>query len=538
MTNATFDTTPGIAVIDAVAAEKWTASGAISELVDNAFGKIRGDASQVVINYDRSKNPHIMTIIDNGRGMDHIGRLFKLANGSGIGIGDIGRWGSGGTKALMWLATDIRIWSMQNGNVMHDHIRWQDHKEEWPRVNDSWEPASLRNTPTALFQLGHGTMIELKVRSKRTVHADAVQRDLEETYSPGLRKGKGIKWITVTKGRELTRTLRGDLLQLPEDPKRIVNFNIAIDLGKEQPHLPVSGTVALIDDLPFKHSNIAIGFGHRIIFRTRACYQSIDGQKKYSGAGIGGWLDLGHGWQEYLTTVKDEINDDHIRAALMNHVFNEIEPLLKQVEEDQLSMLLDGIAIDLCTAIGNLNQNTDNLVGYADMRALPPLRDDSVNPIIPDPPVSGDNVISISPPKVVEDDPNKDGPNNKKERPIPPVAQIRLDRQTDDFLDHALCRVPITSDRDNIVSILVNKEHPVVLELLQSKPLNRMALHLMLTRELAAALIDHPLLQTRILSPKIRHLLEVFPDNGSRERYLARILMDSARRPKVESDAA
>jgi len=532
----TWDTTPGFDLVSAVAAEKWTASGATSELVDNALGRIRGDAKRVIIIHNRTKRQ--LTVLDDGRGMDHIGQLFQLANGSGVGVDDIGRWGSGGTKALMWLANEVAIWSLRDGKVMRDRIRWKDYqgKTEWPTVNNRWEEASLRNTPTMLHELGHGTMIEMKIRDERVINSDVVQRDLEQTYAPGLRHGKAIKWITLTKGRDYTRDLHPEQLQMPSDKNKIVDFNLKVRIDGEKV-LPASGKVALIDDLPFKQSNVAIGFGHRIIFHTRACYQSQDGEKRYSGAGVGGWLDLGHGWQDYLTLAKDEINDDRVRAVLMHHIFTKIEPLLKQIEQDQLSLILDGIALDLGSALGNVNEHIERLAGFADKPALLEFKDSSVSAIIPDPPTN----VTFPKPKVVENDPNREGEHDPQKRFMPPVTRIKLVKQTDTEMDHALCSIDeeVMSERDAAteIAIQVNIEHEVVLEMLQGRPTNKMALNLMLTRELAAALSHHPKLMDRILAPRIKRVLNQLGENGARERYLARALMDSARRPKADEAA-
>jgi len=423
---------------------------------------------------------------------------------------------------------------------MRDRIRWKDHlgKNQWPEINDRWEDASLRNTPSELFHLGHGTMIEMKVRDERTINSDVVQRDLEETYAPGLRHGKSIKWITITKGRVFPRDLRSSQLEMPTDPKKVVEFNLNIRVGDTI--LPARGKVGLIEDLPFKQSNVAIGFGHRIIFRTRACYQSNDGERKYSGAGVGGWLDLGHGWQDYLTLAKDEINDDRVRAVLMDHIFTKVEPLLKQIEQDQLSLILDGIALELSGALGNVNEHIERLAGYADKRALLDFKDDSIDLVIPDPPLQQDKErLKLVQPKVVENDLKREGEHDPQLRPMPPVTRISLSKESDESMDHALCRISenVINDRDTDIEIEVNIEHDVVLEMLQGRPTNKMALNLMLTRELAAALSAHPKLMDRVLSPKIKRVLDQLQENGARERYLARALMDCARRPRVDAAA-
>jgi hypothetical protein len=63
----------------AVEAERqWTPHGAIAELVDNSFGPMRGNANKVIISFDRKART--IEVLDDGQGMDHIGRsCFRAA---------------------------------------------------------------------------------------------------------------------------------------------------------------------------------------------------------------------------------------------------------------------------------------------------------------------------------------------------------------------------------------------------------------------------------------------------------------------------
>src|SRR5262245_9109914 len=102
-----------------LANRNWHVKTAISELVDNALGKLRGDAKHVKIIHDTTKR--ILTVFDDGNGMPHLVKAFRLGDSAGIGPEDIGRYGCGGTIAMIWLAYRVRIWTMQDdGRVMHD----------------------------------------------------------------------------------------------------------------------------------------------------------------------------------------------------------------------------------------------------------------------------------------------------------------------------------------------------------------------------------------------------------------------------------
>jgi len=78
-----------------------------------------------------------------------------------------------------------------------------------------------------------------------------------------------------------------------------------------------------------------------------------------------------------------------------------------------------------------------------------------------------------------------------------------------------------------------NKDHEVIQELLKSRPINRMGLNLLITREIAAALCDRPALLQRVLTSKLKRKLETANGQTKQERLLARLLMDSTRRTKL-----
>lgn len=523
----TFDTTPKTEFLTGLASQKWNPAGALAELVDNSFGELRGNAKHVLITYDRRKS--IITVLDDGVGMDHVGRLFQLGNTIGRGPNDIGKYGSGGTMAILWLPTEVAVWTMRNRMVMHDRIVWKDHigKKDFPQINDVWERASLRNTPTALLEQGHGTMIEMKLRPQRSIQADNIQRELQRIYAPGLRYGKVIKWLTIAKGgRDYLQTLSGEPFELPEDPRRIVHFNL--NVRHDEKLLPVQGTVALTEGLPYSQSLVSIGFGHRVIFSTRECYASHDGETSYSGSGVGGWLDLGDGWQDYLSTTKDAINDDVLRTALMHHVFTKIEPLLKQTEEDRLSIILDGMSLELTDMLTGTQElalavgedDSDEWVPASTKVTYPSLREPKLKPFEAFP-----FQVKVEVPK-----PEKFPGEGHRDKP---VTRIQLHPVSDADMIGALCRLEILSDNETNLRVEINKELDVIQELLKARPINRMALHLLVTREIASALVEHPAMVKRSLAPKIIRVLDALPDNAQKERKLARILMDSARRPKL-----
>jgi hypothetical protein len=527
----------------AMANQRWTVAGAVSELVDNSTGELRGNADLVEIKYDTRKR--ILTVFDNGQGMKHIGDLFRLGETIGMGPRDIGRYGSGGTMALIWLADKVTIHSMRKRLVCHDTVSWKEIMEADSLaevfINDRWERATMGNTPMQLFEAGHGTLIEMHVRPERIFQANHVQQELGKAYAPAVRHGKVLKWITLGRGGTFEQTISDTSLVLPTDPEHRIDFNLVIKTP-EGDRLPVEGSVGLIDDLPFSQSNVAIGFGPRVIYRTRECYEShkadiarllgveLDDDEedvRYSGNGVAGWLDLGDGWQKFLTTTKDGITDDRIRITLMQHVFDQIRPLLEKTEEERLAVVFEGIALELEGALNDLAMDKfkveSAVAKQAGGRRGP---DEGVKPE-PDP----DNPIPDIQPKQ-----EKIEGEQPEERP--PVSRISIHRETDSVLHGGLCRMEVISQYENTFRIEVNKDHPVVQSILMERPMQKVALHLMLTREMASALLQHDVVAKRVLPEDLIKRLEQIEDADGlqRERTLARILMDSARRPRPDND--
>src|SRR5215471_18642521 len=173
-----FDTTPKPAFLLAMQNQKWTVAGALSELVDNSFGPGRGNATRVHITHDTKHRT--ITVLDNGVGMESIGRLFQLGNTIGRTPGDIGLYGAGGTMAILWLASRVEVWTLRDGQVSHDEVRWAEWftASSFPHIDDRWIAATLANTPADLLNLGHGTLVRVHLLPARTFHAPNVRKAL------------------------------------------------------------------------------------------------------------------------------------------------------------------------------------------------------------------------------------------------------------------------------------------------------------------------------------------------------------------------
>jgi hypothetical protein len=201
-----FNRTPKPAMLRSVQNERWNVSGALAELLDNSFGPGRGNATAVTIFHDLTART--LTVLDNGRGMDAIGRLFQHGNSIGHSIGDIGEYGAGGTKALLWLAARVSIWTLREQMVQHDNVIWKNwfnlDSFDDANVSNDWHRANILNTPPELLAIGHGTLIRMHLLPTRSLRVNKIVRDLARFYSTGLRKGGTFPGWRVARGDRRT----------------------------------------------------------------------------------------------------------------------------------------------------------------------------------------------------------------------------------------------------------------------------------------------------------------------------------------------
>jgi hypothetical protein len=286
-----FNCTPKPAMLRSVQNERWTVSGALAELLDNSFGPGRGNATAVTIFHDLAART--LTVLDNGRGMDAIGRLFQHGNSIGRSIGDIGEYGAGGTKALLWLASRVSIWTLREQMVQNDRVIWKNwfnlDSFDNANVSNDWHRVNSSNIPPELLAIGHGTLITLHLLPTRSLRVNNIVRDLARIYSTGLRKGRQISWVTFRKGAPVETTELADPFATPSEQSRTTTFDLVLDHRGER--LPVHGSVTFDESTPQSESRVQIGFGYRMIRTTTDCFQSRDGEEKYAGIGVSGWLD-------------------------------------------------------------------------------------------------------------------------------------------------------------------------------------------------------------------------------------------------------
>ena len=498
-----FDTTPDPHFLYGMKHQSWTLTGALAEFVDNSFGPGRGNADTCEITYNPTNRT--LGIVDDGVGMTSIGRLFQLGNTIGRSPGDIGLYGSGGTMALLWLASTAAVYTLVDGKVSSDTVTWKEwiDKRQFPQINDTWKPANYSTCPTDLLAKGHGTAIVIKLDSSRNKpNPSHVKRDLAKIYGPGIRAGKRIIWTTLGKSGG-TETLT-DTSYAAADDDKTVSLDFIVTYGDDD--LPVSGSVSLVEGLPMTESGISIGYGVRVITKTKDCFVSPDGMRRFSGSGVAGYLDLGDGWQPYLSTTKDRINDGPLWDALMSFVFEKIEPLLEESDDEKLTLELEDIALSLQDALAGTATVT---VPKKVAEVLAPEGTGMGEPLQP---------VDDTP----KDDDVTDESDVSTEKPAKPT--ILIYKESEETIGAVLCRSDLIK---NFISVSVNKDHDLIQLALKSKPTNRMLLNQIVVNEIAVQLATNQEMCALVFKPKVYASIADAVDDREKQRLIVKLLTDN-----------
>lgn len=505
------DMTPDPRFLRGLQNQRWTAAGAISELVDNAFGEGRGNASDVSIVWDATNR--VLQVLDSGQGMTpDASSLFQLGNTIGRVVGDIGEFGSGGTMALIWLGQKASVWTLRDGKVSSGSVDWDEciRKRTWPQVDTLWYPATATNCPTALLEREHGTLIRLEVPRKRSLNTSHIRRDLARNYGPALRHGRRLSWKSVGRGAVAEEsTLHDELLTIP-DP---LPLSVGLEVGGEI--LTATGQAGIIRGLTLSKSAIAVCFGPRVLTFTKDCFRSPDGSESFSGIGVTGFIDLQHGWQPFLSTTKTAIDDSRVEAALMSSLYEQLKPILEEVDRENQMLILDDLALELQQMFdGKLKVEVDH-GGVLDPDRPGTERVGTKR--------SGEPAVTM--------------PSEPASRKDDGAVQLALTRLDEKNMEGLLCRIEIRGESH--LEGFINEDHEFVQAAIAERPPNRRALHKMVVDAVATAVLtERPQLLTRMFPKPV---IEEFESRDVRYRhgFLVRLLIDRVREwDKVDQDVA
>jgi Histidine kinase-, DNA gyrase B-, and HSP90-like ATPase len=449
-------------ILHGIRSRKWSIPDAISELIDNSFGELRGKADTVTIQWDAKKR--ILGILDNGRGMKDVADLFTLGEGTISGAGDNGVFGMGGSEALLWLADHAVVETLRaeliGGRVARGRANWKNcvERQDFPTIDSQWRPATPATCTTELLDRGHGTLILLRLRDGLRVYPEVIRDQLSRRYGVGLRTGRRILWVDGV-GEEAVITPVQPWN--PGEMKDVITATVTIEQG-----LSAHVVAGRVDGLSVRHSKLAVNYLYRQIKETTEGFGRIV-------QGAVGYVDLSPEWLQCLTTTKDDIREDcrQLEAELMRQIAEILRPLVEQLEQAKLEKVFTNVKINLKRKL----QFGIQQVTTAD-------RDGVESDVIDVPgelPGGGHGVDGDGSPRP-----------RKPRKPEQLAAQIDIEQVTDDELDGLLCRVEVGRvGETRTAKGFINKDHELVKMALLAEPINQRLLEHILIAALSTEIV-------------------------------------------------
>jgi hypothetical protein len=472
--------------------QKWTAHEALAELIDNSFGELRGKASIVWMAWSQRKR--MLTVLDNGQGMNDVIDLFTVGQGTISGPGDIGLYGYGGSAALLWLADVADVYTLRDGRVAHGSADWKQciELQQFPDIDKTWRKASITNCPTELLEQHHGTLIRLHAKKDLRIFPDVIQERLSRIFSVGLRNQRHIQWDN------LDPPSIGSALH-PWSPGTIENpitATITLDNG-------LSATVHAgpVPGLAIDKSKLSVNFLYRQIKETTQGFG-----RPVQGAF--GYVDLSPQWLSYLTPTKDDINEDgrEYEDQLMGRIAELLADLIDQLQRAKRAKIFNNVKVNLKVKFER---------GF-----------------IAKTPSGGGHGNGPGPSQHKGPEPSPHREKNETK-----AAEIEIEEATEQETGGLLCTVLLhTNDGKAAAKAFVNKEHKTVVAALDSEPVNQMLLEQLLVEALGKELVKQDaLVAFGLLSQRqLDDLLQKY-DNEPLDllQWIIRLLTDG-----IESEVA
>ena len=440
---------PTARVLLTIRNRSWTTHQALAELVDNSYGELRGRASNVWITW--SPKTRVLTVRDDGQGMGDVIDLFTLGQGETSGAGDIGLYGVGGSEALLWLADYVFVTTLRHGRVARGRANWADciDKGEFPDINNRWREATVATCPTELLEQRHGTLIELHVRPRLQIHPEVIQERLSRLFSVAFRNGRSLTWATLDPHSRPQKLHPWD----PGPLQDVFTGTFALWNGNG---LAATVTAGRVDGLSIASSKLAVNFVYRQIKETTAGFG-----RPIQGAC--GYVDLSPEWLPYLTTTKDDINEDgrEFEAVLMERIAEELRPLVEKLAAAKRARIFSNIRISLKRKMQSLFRAP----------AIPVIDEDE------------------EPEVATPVDPEATKPRRPRvpSRHSPKVAVIDIEEATNESIEGLLCKVEL---QGHTIKAFINKDHPYIVQALDQEPINQMLLESVLITALSKEIIE------------------------------------------------
>lgn len=300
-----------------------------SELLDNALDAM-GNTTSLEL------HPRRFVIEDDGKGAASLDPFFGFGvhreHEGGRGRDALGRWGVGGTHALLWISqeleTRVSISTRCKGARRSIDISWHDLAAIFNRGDGA--PSHFEKSPGR-----SGCRIELtgNIRVPNAgAEFDKLLDDLGFRYSKAIEGGaKIIVKRHVRGGASKTLVLEPfappALLSVVEDTFEIKGKRVRLMAGM----------------LPPGSSYDRIGLHYRFNYRV-IVESSRDGCEPYATSRIFGYVDLLDGWR--LDLHKEGITDPDAKL-LYAEVFRRMEPLLKAAQHQLMVVESQALTLEV-----------------------------------------------------------------------------------------------------------------------------------------------------------------------------------------------
>lgn len=499
------DLTPTPSSLRAVQNQNWKMTEALSELIDNSFGDSRGDASYVHFTWYKQRN--LLEVLDDGQGMNHVKDLFLLGKSVGFtpGAGDIGFYGYGGTKALLWAAETVTIHTIKDGRYQRGHITWEKLINQDSFLIDigdtRWQLPV--NAPKALRDVGHGTLIQIKIPDgKRRISEKSLKRYFSRIFSAGLIKGKKIIWQS---GRQDPEELKP---WSPPDLSDILRKEYTIDADGESFRFTLEAGYS--SNVPQDHAKTHITYGHRTIEISRK------GLRNYSGHDIIVWVDLMPEWKKTFSSEKTKIDNEALESKLEEAIEIALEPLIEDVKRINRSELLADLEWDLCNVVSSLFSPKKRTNGAGKTGYGGPKED-----------------LGTKRPQPEEE--NGTGSGREEDKPKEPKkgdkkieeragTKIVIEQVNSDKLSNKICHVEFSFYEP--IKVLINMDHDTIKMALEKKPVNKALLCMTVASHAATSLTRNPKVLEKIRLFTDDELAEICDKDDYTDHLIAR-MMDS-----------
>jgi hypothetical protein len=308
---------PKVHLLETFRHDPWPLVDAIEELVDNSLGEGRGNASRIDVQIN-TKTRRI-TVFDNGAGMEDIGRLFVLGDSIGYCKNDAGRFGSGGTRALLSYADNPQVYTLRDGVMQYATVNWKRLIRQGGMLGKKQikiKALTEEQWPKEFNKLTSGTLVELDIPRSRFLFRgktkDIVPTRLAKVFGAAIDAGRQI----YVNGERLS-------VWKPADFETYVNKRIELKNGLGAHLIAGTGKGIQAGD-----AQMHINYTYRFIEKTKEAWED-----DYHGSELYATVLLDDEWYKYLSPHKDRIVNDKHRAALIAACRQEMHELIAMLKD-------------------------------------------------------------------------------------------------------------------------------------------------------------------------------------------------------------